>query len=100
MLAAGSRIKAPFTLPVAGSAAYTITNRSTTDPDHWDISIVPASELGFFENNQPYSAYAIHSNVSTQSDSTTLSAGSYAIGIVCRNILQDCQFSLDASMTY
>lgn len=90
----------PFTLPVAGTVAYTITNRSSTTPDHWDISVIPASELPFFEAGQQYRAYAISANVSTQSASAAVPADTYTIGIVCRNILEDCQFSLDATMTY
>ena len=90
----------PFSLPTTGTVTYTITNRSSTSPDHWDISIIPASELSFFENGQSYRGYAPFANVSTQSGSASVPAGSYTIGIVCRNILEDCQFSLDGTMTY
>jgi hypothetical protein len=101
MIGAGTRLVAgPFTMPTAGIVSYTITNRSTTTPDHWDIAIVPASELSFFNNGQPYTGAAPHTNVSTQSDSASVPAGTYSIGVLCDNLLEDCQFSLDATMTY
>lgn len=90
----------PFTLPVAGVVDYTITNRSPTTPDFWDISVISSSELPFFEAGQQYSGFAPHASVSTQSDSAAVPAGTYTIGILCRNIFEDCEFSLDATMTY
>lgn len=90
----------PFTLSRAGSVEYTITNRSTTTPDHWDVGIMPMSEKAFFENGQPWNAYAVNSNVSTISDGENVPAGTYYIVLVCDNLIEDCQFSIDASMTF
>jgi hypothetical protein len=101
VIPASARLEAgPFTLPVAGTVTYTITNRSTTTPHHWDISIIAASEFKFFENGQPFDGFAPHGDVSTQSDSSAVPAGTYTIGIFCRNTSEKCQFWLDATMTY
>jgi hypothetical protein len=101
MTAAGQSFEGTFNLPVDAAVSYTVTNRSTTSPDHWDVSIVEASELHFFENGQPYrSASPLHQNVSTISDSGSLTAGDYALAIMCDNILENCQFSIDLSATF
>ncbi len=98
---AGQVFEAPFSLPYDADFSYGVTNRSTTSPDHWDVSIVDASELTFFENGQSYrSASPLHQNVSTISDGGPLPAGDYAIAIICDNLIENCQFSLDATETY
>jgi hypothetical protein len=101
MIAAGQGFEGTFNLPADATVSYTVTNRSTTTPDHWDVSIVDASELQFFEKGQPYkSASPLHQNVSTISDSGSLSAGDYALALVCDNVLENCQFSLDLTATF
>jgi hypothetical protein len=101
MIAAGQAFEGTFSLPVAATVSYTLTNRSTTSPDHWDVSIVDSSELSFFENGQPYQSVSpLHQNVSTISDSGPLPAGDYAIALICDNLVENCQFSLDATATF
>jgi len=100
-IAAGQAFEAPFSLPVAATVSYTITNRSTTSPDHWTVSIIDSSELPFFENGQPYQSVSpVHDNVSTISDQGPLDAGDYVLALVCDNLIEDCQFSLDLSATF
>jgi hypothetical protein len=101
MIAAGQPFLGTFTLPYDATVAYTVTNRSTTSPDHWDVSIIDMAEASFFENGQPYrSASPLHRNVSTISDSGPLAAGNYALALICDNIFENCQFSLDMTATF
>jgi hypothetical protein len=101
MIGAGQGFEGTFSLPVDATVSYTVTNRSSTTPDHWDVSIIDASEIAFFENGQPYqSASPVHQNVSTISDAGPLPAGDYALALVCDNLIEDCQFSLDMTATY
>lgn len=90
----------PFTLPTAANVTYSVTNRSTTSPDHWDTGIMPMSELYYFQKGQPYKAFGVKENVSSVIEVVEVPAGTYYLVIACRNVIEDCQFSYAISALY
>jgi hypothetical protein len=87
-------------MPLAGTLQYTITNRSTTTPDYWDVAFVTPTEYSYLINGQAWQGYALSLNVSTQSNSAAVPAADYYFVVVCRNIAENCMFSYIVLATY
>jgi hypothetical protein len=87
-------------IPLAGTLQYTITNRSTTTPDYWDVAFATPTEYSYLANGQAWQGYALSTDVSTQSNSAAVLAGDYYFVVVCRNVVEDCMFSYTVLATY
>lgn len=95
-----SLLVGPWSVPKSATVTYTVTNRSTTTPDHWDTAIVPMSELEYLKNGQPVRTFGLRENVSTVTEAVVIPAGTYYLAIACRNVIEDCQFSYEITALY
>jgi hypothetical protein len=101
MVSPGDTFLYQFPLPGNSQVKYTIENRSSTTPDHWDIAVLESSEFDFFTNGQPFRSFANHTNVSTTSGMTDIaSAGNYAVAVKCVNAIENCQYSISVRAIY
>jgi hypothetical protein len=91
-------VDAPFDVPTSAQISYQIADRSSTTPDKFKVAIVPDSEIGYFQNNQPFHSYGDQNGTAPLSGQASVPTGSYHLVILCNNIIEDCQFSytLDA----
>jgi hypothetical protein len=100
MIRAGATVVHRFTVQAGTSIEYTVENRSTMDPDRWDVAVLPAAEFGSFTNGQSYQALVKHEDVSTTIGTVTLAkAGEYGVALQCQNPVQDCRYAVGVKVT-
>jgi hypothetical protein len=91
----------PFDLPAPGTVSFSIANRSTDEPDHWDIGIFSEAEFQRFQNGRPATGYAFVQDVSARQASADVpEGGRYHLGIRCRNPYQACLFTFAVNARY
>src|SRR3954451_23444033 len=91
----------PFDLPGPATVAFAIANRSTDEPDLWDIGIFTDAEFRRFQADRPATAYGWQQNVSARQAMAELpEGGRYHLGVRCRNSYQPCIFTFSLTAHY
>ena len=98
-IAAGSFFSVSFTLPATADVSYSLVDQGSNDT--WTVGIfVPGDFTNYTNGGTGVSAIAAHNGVSTISDTATVGAGNWVLGMKCTNLLEHCPFSLDLSAVY
>jgi hypothetical protein len=97
-IASGGYYGVSFTLPTSADVSYDLTDQGSNDT--WIVGIFSQYDYTNFTNGMSSTAIAPHNNVSTISDSATVDAGNWVLGVKCTNFIEHCPFTLGLSATF